>query len=243
MIKKDVTLLIQGRYSDIFINNIDKYESYFNKIIYSTWKDDNVKYHKNIEFIIDNLPNTDGVYNAGNVYYQCKSTLNGLKKVETKYVVKHRSDEFYSNIDYFINSFNKKLICCNWGFQKIKTIPYQISDHLFMGETDKLLNTFANLEKCLHLNINNLILNPRYGAEMLISLHYILQHDKYNIEFMANNYKNNDVVYEIMKEYFDVVDVNELSPFIITNNHNNRIWTSYNPDEHNAIRAIDDLIK
>ena len=130
--KEDVTLLVQGRKANIFLSNIEKYIPFFNKIVYSTWKDGNDDYSNfDVDFIVYDLPAVTNKYNAGSAYYQCKSTLNGLERVKTKYVLKHRTDEYVSNINLFLENFSGKYQSCNYASMKISFLPFHISDHLF----------------------------------------------------------------------------------------------------------------
>jgi hypothetical protein len=241
--KEDITLLIQGLYSnDVIMNKIDNYKSFFNHIIYSTWKDGNIKNNSDIEYVVDDLPDVSNKYNVSNIYYQCKSTLNGLEKVKTKYVLKHRTDEFFSNINILVNQFNNKLLCANIFFRRISDIPYQISDHFFLGETDRIRETFFNLEKYLSSSDEYQILNNKYGSEMLIALQYILTFGKYNIKYLTDNYHNKENVFNVMKEYFDVIDVNILKPLRVVHNNRGIVYDSFDDVRYNSIKKIDDLI-
>ena len=42
------------------------------------------------------------MYSNANINYHVASTLNGLKKVTTKYAIKLRSDEYYSDLSKFV---------------------------------------------------------------------------------------------------------------------------------------------
>lgn len=244
--KNDVTLLIQGKYSNTILNNINNYFPYFNKIIYSTWQNNDIELNGRIEFVINDLPDVRNKYNVGSVYYQCKSTLNGLEKVQTKYVLKHRTDEYVSNINLFLNYFKGKFLCCNYAAMKISHLPYHVSDHLFLAETEKLYNVFFNLEKYLSYESKDeyCVLNPKFGAEMLISMNYITTFGKYSMSYLINNLSDKDIVFSIMKEYFDVYDINNLKPFKMMHNHRNVSYVDYNPDDlYYGVRNIDDFIK
>ena len=55
--KNETTLLVQGRKSNTFLDNIDNYIPHFNKIVYSTWKDGDDDYSDfNLDLIINDLP-------------------------------------------------------------------------------------------------------------------------------------------------------------------------------------------
>ena len=90
--------------------------------------------------------NKQQIYNYKNCFYQFKSTLNGLEKVKTKYAIKLRSDEAYSNFEKIIektlNSKSKKMITTNTFFRRTKDFPWHPSDHVIVSETDHMLKVF-----------------------------------------------------------------------------------------------------
>lgn len=241
--KENITLLVQGRVSTTFLDNIDNYIPFFNEIVYSTWSAD-VDYSEfDVELVVDELPLVHNKYNAGSAYYQCKSTLNGLEKVKTKYVLKHRTDEFVTNINKFLEYFSGKYLCCNYASMRINFLPYHISDHLFLAETERLYEVFSKLEKYLSYESDDEygILNPKFGIEMLISMNYIATFGKYDIKYLVDSYGDKNLVFSIIKEYFDVFDINKLKPFRMMHNHRGRSYSDY--DSNSGIQTVDDFIK
>jgi len=244
--KKDVTLLIQGKYSEEIINKIDNYVPYFDEIIYSTW---NIgfpnKVNDGFKFIVNELPDVTNIYNNSNGFFQCMSTLNGLENVKTKYVLKHRSDEYFSNIDLLLKTFNNKLLSANVMFRRIKDAPYQISDHFFLGETDKLKDTFIRL-KNYSLSSDEHSVFFKCSSESLIAMHYIVTFGRYDLKYLVDTYFNKNEklneIYSIMKEYFDVINVNDLKPIRVAHNHRGMIYDSWNDVRYNSINKMEDLI-
>ena len=98
---KDVTILIQGKISQETYNYYVETFPQF-PIVISTWSDHTLDlsyFPHNVHFIQAKLPKENGEQNMN---YQFVSTINGLNNVSTKYVVKVRGDEYYSNIDFII---------------------------------------------------------------------------------------------------------------------------------------------
>ena len=94
------------------------------------------------------------IYNYQNCFYQFKSTLNGLEKVKTKYVIKLRSDELYSNFEKMIEktliSEPKKMITTNTFFRRTEDFPWHPSDHVIVSETEHMINVFRRcVDFCL----------------------------------------------------------------------------------------------
>jgi hypothetical protein len=215
----DFTLLIQGRYHVNTLLNIQSNKDCFKNIIVSTWKEgfddkDRNHFYQNANLLINTSPNTDGIHNVSNIYYQTCSTLNGLSEVKTKFVVKVRSDEYWSNLNLMVNKFEKsKLLSSNVFFRNIEYCPYHISDHLFAGETAILLSTFQNMKKYFD-NKNDIygILNNSTPPEKIFTLFY-LQARGYHIKNLLDTQKNLRLVYQIMTKEFDVFDVKDLMPY------------------------------
>lgn len=135
----NVTIIIQGRDTPTTI--LTACFAFINaKIVISTWN----KY--NFEQIEHNVKK-NGYHNRGNIYYQLYTTLQGLELVTTKYVIKIRSDEIYSNfdnlIDLMINN-PKYIITGNQFIRPIRSYPYHISDHLICGKTENLSTMCKN---------------------------------------------------------------------------------------------------
>lgn len=87
---------------------------------------------------------------SANLDYQIISTLSALKEVDTKYVIKSRLDEFYSNVDLLLTklkSDEEKIVCGSVFFRKHGMYPFHIADKLMCGTLDNLTLMF---ESTLH---------------------------------------------------------------------------------------------
>ena len=221
----DISLLIQGPFNTECFNSIKSSKFKFKQIIYSTWANENIDYSnfKNLEgfeAVIQDLPDVTNITNIANIYYQICSTLEGLKLVKTKYVMKHRADESYNKLNLVIEKFDpQKLLCSNIYFRPIKYQAFHISDHFFIGETSRLTETFSELKKYFDGKNDYLkILDVRHAPEQMIALFYLATFG-YKIEELLDSKKDKDFVFEIMVKHFDVFDVKHLKPYSIKHNH------------------------
>ncbi len=94
-----------------------------------------------------------GIYNYNNVFYQMYTTLHGMKNVDTKYVVKVRADEYYTDMDALVEKIKtqdaKKIVTTNTFFRKLSEFPWHPSDHVVGGETQNMKKLFKKgLEFC-----------------------------------------------------------------------------------------------
>lgn len=147
----DCTILIQGRINpeclDLWIKNYTNYN-----VVLSTWEDEDLstfKIPKNWTVIINQYPLVRFRADA-NLDYQIISTLKGLNKINTHYVIKVRADEYWSNLDKVYKKMvlnpNKivsgSMYFRNWGLYK-----FHCSDKLIAGTWS---NVFSMFESTLH---------------------------------------------------------------------------------------------
>jgi len=150
----DYTILLQGR---IEKKTMDFWSKNFkNKnICVSIWEDDiEYDFPKNWSVVRNKKPIERIGYK--NFDLQLISTINGLAKINTKYVIKMRCDEYWSNINEIVKIIeddDEKIICGSLFFRPVGMHPFHISDHILAGKLtniqlmftsayDNLLNNF-----------------------------------------------------------------------------------------------------
>ena len=230
----DVTLVIQGpmgqKISSGLAKGIKNLKSYlkFGKIVISAWSNNKLKpskkflFNHNITLVEANSEDYKHMYNNANMNYQVASTLNGLKKVNTKYAIKLRSDECYSDLTKFIEKIKdnpEKIITSNFFFSQNDYEPFHPSDHVIGGTTENLLSMFNYAFK---------VCKKESGVEVLTS-------DYFGVPDWRSRDRNNKVSpetflcfcylvskevklslsksKEIMKKYYDVVPVTDMGKF------------------------------
>jgi hypothetical protein len=143
----NITIVIQGPPSEISLKHIDNYRKY-GEVIYSTYQP--MPKIDGLKTVIGNWYNFP-VYNFGNVAKQVFTTLNGLQVVDTEYVIKVRTDEYYTNLNPFISKMldNKDKYITNNIFFKGAVEPLHPSDHMVGGRTELLLTGFSRIRDLL----------------------------------------------------------------------------------------------
>lgn len=212
----DITLIIQGKYDTSFLHRINEYKKIFGHIILSVWKE---KYYKDlpndvelIELspkIINSKTKSDQIYNYQNLYKQCVTTLNGLNNVKTKYVVKIRTDEFYSNMDKFCESIiinENKINTSNLFFRRDNYYRFHPSDKIIGAKTDILLKAFSDLKYRLELN-NFKIGNYDFYKQPAESAIFTSILNSMGIDVDIDKSK------ELTKQHTTCLPVNKLYPF------------------------------
>ncbi|QDK45346.1 hypothetical protein DOM22_09370 [Bdellovibrio sp. ZAP7] len=212
----DCTLLIAGPWHANTMKMIEKNADHFKHIIVSTWSNAAPSVNlPNVHIVHQELPKIIQTHNAQNIYYQTRSTLLGLESVMTPLVVKTRTDEFYSNLNKFVEELDpSKLVYGNIFVRDVSYKRYHISDHLFGGTTVKLLQTFQRLREVLEdtSKVPYPIWTDRTPAEAKIGLLYLLN-SNYEIDLLLNCPETR--AFEIMKNEFKIINVENFSPYLI----------------------------
>lgn len=242
----DVTIIIQGKLEQ------DSYDFYTKKydncnIIISTWVGTSIDFSqlpKNFKVILSPLPNQSG---DQNINYQIISTLNALEMVTTKYVIKMRGDEYWSypeNIYQSIKSAPEKLWSSSVFFRAWQYAEYHISDHIMAGATENLLLLF----KAAKFNYDNNRLNvskwkvdgkfhkyvKTHAPEERLTKSYLEAKDPLRFEKVDGKF--------LMKEHFDILDINLLKPYKIKANLFKKQWKDdFIPERNFSISTIDQL--
>jgi len=147
----DFTLVFQGPLHKNFIYGLlNNYTTYTDNIIISYWDTDDkelLEYlkDKNFTLIENKFHICFKEYNNQNIYYQTYTTLKGLEKVNTKYVIKLRTDQWFGNLSPFFNEVINnpdKYNCVNLHFRPDYLYKFHPSDKVIGGLTKNILDTF-----------------------------------------------------------------------------------------------------
>lgn len=260
----DLTILIQGPIHEHSISNIDTYKKY-GEVIFVSWSDEILtKLHlieeiksKKIFLLLLNKPK----YNIRkqNIDLQVFSTYYGLLLAKNNYIIKFRSDEYYTNLDPLIKKINNtdknKIITSNIFFRKHNVYPMHISDHIICGTKSNLTQIFLNCNQyCMDRSswkyknekfINNI---PRHElvAEQIITLCSIpvLINNTTNNKF---NYSSKEECINYIKNYFDIIDIQKLGNFIVSYTLNNcrfyqKTLTSFSNKDTDILYSIEEYV-
>lgn len=219
---KNFSILVQGPIHPNSILTAILYEKY-NTVI-STWSAD---YEKESELfrhickydskiIAKPLPETEDINNIANRYFQFCSLYNGLSIIDTEYVIKLRSDEYYTNLSPIIEKVlinPNKLITNDVFFRKSKTYKYHPSDHIIAGKTETLLKVFKQCKEECEKQLKIDIVPEQHYASTFIEImeqESIKKTDTYSLP------SEEKLVTELMQKYFDIVPSENLGMFCIS---------------------------
>lgn len=239
---KDVTILIQGKISQETYNYyVETYPQF--PIVISTWSDHTLDlsyFPNNVKLIQAKLPQNRGEQNMN---YQFISTINGLNNVTTKYVIKVRGDEYYSNINYIrnlIESDESKIWTVPVFFRHGSDFPYHISDHLMAAVTDTLRFMFSSAK---HSFDNNLIYHVNDGKRYLYWEPEINLTKSYLIAKYPTTFHKKEMG-KIMVENFDIIPIHNLKPYKVVANIFKTYWyNDFTPELNQSISNIEQLLE
>lgn len=225
---KDFTLLIQGpvlRNLIIMAN----YNNYLETVVSTWWypvidNESHLYYRENLRIVVNPLPDVRNIYNDQNRYYQFKSTYSGLREIKTKYTIKVRSDEYYSDLMPAIRKFLEdpnKILTNNVFFRKTRCLPFHPSDHLIIGKTKDLEKVYKTcITECekngnrLEIGVFNQI--PKtIVPEQQFAINYIKMKEGRGFK-LPTKLAEIDLMKELTKKHFDVINSGLLGDFFVT---------------------------
>jgi hypothetical protein len=243
---EDVTLIIQGRLMQ------DSYDFYIENykdctVIISTWVDNVIDFKTLPENFIVLLSPYPYDFGAQNLNLQLTSTLNALERVKTKYVIKVRGDEYYSNLQYVLNSIKvepHKIHTSSIFFRAWQYAEYHISDHIIAGTLSNMLIMFKESKYNFDtgkVNTSKWKVNGEFhkwvvthAPEERITKSYLNVKEPFRFEKVDGRI--------LMKEHFNILDIELLYPYKIKANLFRKEWTrEFVPEKNFSISTIDQL--
>lgn len=225
---KDFALLIQGPPHIHSLMMVDYYSIFFEEIIYSSYLFPNdlvqiiTKYNlaSKCKFITNRKIKTP-YFNKSNIAFQSLSTIAGLEKCSKPFVIKIRSDEYFLNLHKIIEDIDiTKVNFSNVYFRHFDTYPYHVSDHIILCDTKVLLETFLKIKDICMSDVSMINFSNSIGdeGENLVPEQYIAVNLIKTLEGHKNliiDLKDNLTNMKYFKKYFNIINIDKLSPYII----------------------------
>jgi hypothetical protein len=243
---EDVTVIIQGRLMQ------DSYDFYIENykdcpVIISTWVDNTIDFKNIPENFIVLLSPYPYDFGAQNLNLQLISTLNALHSVKTKYVIKVRGDEYYSNLQYVLNSIKvepNKIHTSSIFFRAWQYAEYHISDHVMAGTLVNMLTMFKESKYNFDtgkVNVSKWKVDGNFhkwvtthAPEERITKSYLNAKEPFRFEKVDGRI--------LMKEHFNILDIELLYPYKIKANLFRKEWTEqFIPERNFSISTIEQL--
>ena len=243
---EDVTIIIQGKlWKDCYDFWISNYKEC--PVILSTWVDTEIDFKtlpNNFIVLLSPYPSDFG---AQNINLQLTSTLNALKRVTTKYVIKLRGDEYYSNLQYIKNCIlvePNKIHTSPIFFRAWQYAEYHISDHIIAGTTENMMTMFGETKHNFDtgkVNISKWKIDGKFhkwvtthAPEERITKSYLNIKEPFRFEKVDGRI--------LMQEHFNILDIDLLYPYKVRANLFKKEWNGgFIPERNFSISTIEQL--
>lgn len=261
--KKQISILICGKLNESSIKNIHYYSKY-KEVVVSCWQDDDlsilnpIKNKENIRIVISkpihskvgdlHRINPLLAHFCPSFYYQSFCILKALERANSKYVIKTRSDEYFSNLDRMTSGYFKngeKYTSSNIFWKKCDWGHFHVGDHVFMSKREDLTASYKRINGFFEKNVSPMMglcqeeaVNENtdldLGQIFLPSVPVIVI--QCNVESVtacfylnAIGVKMSDILdksksKQILYENFNLVNVNELGEYTVRSNSENKSW-------------------
>lgn len=222
---ENTTIVIQGRTDPECIRHYAN--MYGPSCIISTWNDENVD-SLGMKVVRSARPSDRGPQNS---HLQIVSTLAGLRCCTTKWVIKVRGDEYFSNLEYVIDNLSKtsKILTLPIFFRPHKAYPFHPSDHLMAATKEQLLMMYRNALRRRALKGWKWAGVP----EQLLGAAYL--------EEAEGTRRINK---EHMLKHFDILDLEKVKDYRVTwNGAGKKFYNNFDPtmDSIPSIKNMNDL--
>ena len=157
--EREYTILLQGvinpKTFNLWIKNYSDY-----KVVVSIWEDEDLTNYTiptNWKIVKNKYPLVR-FCKVANLDYQIITTLAGLVKVSDKWVIKMRTDEYYSNLDKVFKKMKQnpeKIVSSSMFFRKYGLYKFHCSDKLLGGTTENLVGMFESTLQNLEMKLWN----------------------------------------------------------------------------------------
>jgi hypothetical protein len=197
--RDDWTVVIQGPLNPRSLNNLNNYKR-FARVIVSHWDSDDRTWLDQYD-----MSGVEVVRSKLAAAPQLVSTLAGLERCQTRYAIKCRSDEYYSDLSALLNKsllHPQKFVSNNILFLRRHWHP---SDHLFAGDAELL-------RKAVKINLADGFqqgMDIDYCTETRLALSFLRAK---GVEVSVDRHD------ESFREHFDVVPVSRLGRYVWVTN-------------------------
>lgn len=259
---EDITVIVQGPVTELSLKSAAHYSEDYHVIV-SCWDDGDERLleelsalankRNNIKLIIKPLPSRENLVgcDAKSTFFWAVSGMNNaLQIVETDYVVRTRSDEYFETLEPLINTCagipanNDKFVCGNifvkkWPKHEITAqldilSPNHIGDHIYIAKTHFLKNAFTNLFEIYTglMELQDWACQGPFCAEQILAHAYYFSKEVPSHEW---------IYFDTFTQHFHVINIDKLGDYVVRWGHRDQIWFSDFINPHGVSEMSDML--
>ena len=157
MEKKDLSILLCGKLNTNSLNQLEYYKTIASCVI-SCWDNDDLslldKYNLDSVRVVINNHNVPEHAGPSSIYYQTKTCQAALEKVRTKFAIKSRGDQSFTNLEPMIKLMEEnptKIVSGSPHFSR--SIPYHAGDHFYGARTIVMRPALTILKRALEAKL------------------------------------------------------------------------------------------
>ena len=206
-VKNKYSVLIQGPLNRVSLDGLEYYKT-LGPVVITTWADQDKSILEDYDLTGCHLrftglpPKVYFVGQANETFsYQVTSIRYGAQgcRYESQWMIRTRSDERWGNLQPLIDRFEQdqtKIVCGNIFFKPWDDFAMHFGDHLFIGCPHTIMSAYQDVE------MNPATYQGLHCAEMIAA--QSLMKTKGCTSFTKADFMR----------IFDVIDINELGPFV-----------------------------
>lgn len=244
---KDCTILLQGRIDKECFNLWVKNHKDSNVVV-SVWEDEDLtkfKIPKKWKVVINEYP-LFRFREQSNLDYQIITTLKGIQHVDTKWVIKMRTDEYWSNLDKIYTKMltqPNKLLSGSMYFRKWGLYKFHCSDKIVAGTTDNLRLMFESALHNLQIALwDNPIPESQLGLGFIMAKDTGIEINKLNVDSkLRNTTITPEIAVPVLNKAIDTIVAEMVNMVTRSINYYNRTTVNWNEVVRNLKRWRDIL--
>jgi hypothetical protein len=237
MYRDKITLVIQGPMHPNAMMMLKMHAENFD-IIFSTWRngepdeekiDSLLRNEKLTKILFNNIESVSAKNNDQNRFYQFYTAHKGVQLTDTEYVIKVRSDEYYTDLTAFAEKMleNPEKMVTNEIFfrnpfsNQFEDFAFHPSDHLYGCKREYLEKALKKcIEDCKELSLKELevefadLKNRDYV--IVPEQHLFGNFVKENFDILLNEGKSKEDLHKILTDYAEIVPSSELGFYCIS---------------------------
>lgn len=191
----------------------------------------------NVEAIINQIPYTEinehnrfepedritGTYNRQNIYNHIHGTILGLRRLDTEYAIRVRTDEYYPTLDPVYNALApRKLVTGNIFARNAQDYRLHASDHTYGCNRNDMIHMLERAAwNCVHAFEEILSLDLTAEQVLCVAFAQVMTGIPSITEVL-------DRGEELMEEYFVITDMTTDIDFIYSFNSGKVLLTPWN---------------